>query len=110
MPDSICESKSVASFILLTCHAQCRYFTLKHGNSIFHEDGIAPRKVHWSYDPEAFARWRDGKTGLPLVDANMRELAATGMFTFQLWACCRFTARVILSSRTKWRCHTIAYG
>ncbi len=29
-------------------------------------------------DPEAMRRWREGKTGLPLVDANMRELAATG--------------------------------
>ena len=32
----------------------------------------------WNRDPEVWQRWRDGQTGLPLVDANMRELAATG--------------------------------
>lgn len=27
---------------------------------------------------QAFQRWKDGTTGLPLVDANMRELKETG--------------------------------
>ena len=27
------------------------------------------------------SRWREGTTGLPLVDANMRELAATGFMS-----------------------------
>ena len=36
-------------------------------------DGIA-----WRDDPEGFAAWRDGRTGYPLVDAGMRQLAATG--------------------------------
>ena len=32
----------------------------------------------WSHDEQMFERWRDGKTGMPLVDANMRELKQTG--------------------------------
>lgn len=32
----------------------------------------------WSNDEEAFRRWKEGTTGWPLVDANMRELRATG--------------------------------
>lgn len=28
---------------------------------------------------QAFQRWKDGMTGLPLVDANMRELKQTGV-------------------------------
>ncbi|MBC7265715.1 MAG: deoxyribodipyrimidine photo-lyase [Coriobacteriia bacterium] len=32
----------------------------------------------WSYDAAAFDAWRAGQTGFPLVDAGMRELAATG--------------------------------
>ena len=28
-------------------------------------------------DPEAVAAWRDGRTGIPVVDAGMRQLAAT---------------------------------
>ncbi|HBZ71033.1 MAG TPA: deoxyribodipyrimidine photo-lyase [Deltaproteobacteria bacterium] len=32
----------------------------------------------WNEDPEAFAAWCQGRTGYPIVDAAMRELAATG--------------------------------
>lgn len=32
----------------------------------------------WRDDPEALARWRRGMTGLPIVDAGMRELWRTG--------------------------------
>lgn len=32
----------------------------------------------WDAPGERFDRWRDGMTGFPLVDAGMRELAATG--------------------------------
>jgi deoxyribodipyrimidine photo-lyase len=31
-----------------------------------------------SEDPEAAAAWREGRTGIPVVDAGMRQLAATG--------------------------------
>ncbi|MFM9625715.1 FAD-binding domain-containing protein [Streptomyces turgidiscabies] len=32
----------------------------------------------WVNDQELFRGWRDGRTGMPLVDANMREMKATG--------------------------------
>lgn len=35
-------------------------------------------KVPWRKDPDGFARWCEGRTGFPLVDAAMRQLAATG--------------------------------
>lgn len=35
-------------------------------------------KIHWSYNQEDFAAWCQGKTGVPLVDAAMRCLNATG--------------------------------
>lgn len=31
-----------------------------------------------SADPEAAAAWREGRTGIPVIDAGMRQLAATG--------------------------------
>lgn len=34
--------------------------------------------IRWEYDEAQFDRWRNGKTGYPLVDAGMRELAQTG--------------------------------
>jgi deoxyribodipyrimidine photo-lyase len=34
--------------------------------------------VRWNDDPEAFAAWCRGGTGYPIVDAGMRQLAASG--------------------------------
>lgn len=34
--------------------------------------------VAWRDDDEGFEAWRTGRTGYPIVDAGMRELAATG--------------------------------
>ncbi|KAK9807390.1 hypothetical protein WJX73_010925 [Symbiochloris irregularis] len=65
----------------LTWRDYFRYFAQKHGSKIFHEEGPSPRRVTWQYDNDAFERWRQGKTGLPLVDANMRELAQTGFMS-----------------------------
>lgn len=36
------------------------------------------RDICWSDDLEAFEAWREGRTGYPVVDAAMRQLAATG--------------------------------
>lgn len=36
------------------------------------------RRLAWRQDPEAFAAWCDGRTGVPIVDAAMRQLRATG--------------------------------
>jgi deoxyribodipyrimidine photo-lyase len=35
-------------------------------------------RIAWRDDPEGLAAWQEGRTGYPLVDAGMRELAATG--------------------------------
>jgi deoxyribodipyrimidine photo-lyase len=35
-------------------------------------------EIPWRDAPEEFARWCEGQTGYPLVDAGMRELNATG--------------------------------
>lgn len=35
-------------------------------------------RMPWIDDPGAFAAWREGRTGFPIVDAAMRQLAATG--------------------------------
>lgn len=51
---------------------------MKHGDRIFNEYGTSNKKVRWVDNPEWFARWKDGQTGMPLVDANMREIKETG--------------------------------
>lgn len=65
--------------LLMPPACSCRFYALKHGNSIFLEDGPEGRAPQWAPNQdELFQRWRTGKTGMPLVDANMRELNATG--------------------------------
>jgi deoxyribodipyrimidine photo-lyase len=34
--------------------------------------------IQWDNDPQWFATWCEGRTGYPIVDAAMRQLAATG--------------------------------
>lgn len=60
-----------------------KFFALKHGDKIFHLDGTAGGRYHgqsssWSTSVDLLTRWKQGTTGWPLVDANMRELVATG--------------------------------
>lgn len=38
----------------------------------------ADDRIAWRDDPAGLAAWREGRTGFPLVDAGMRQLAASG--------------------------------
>jgi deoxyribodipyrimidine photo-lyase len=49
--------------------------TMKNGRGKSRET----QRNEWCQDPEMFDRWKEGRTGIPFIDANMRELAATGM-------------------------------
>ncbi len=50
----------------------------KHGVDLFKRSGIAHRPHRGNRDAQRFAAWCEGRTGQPFIDANMRELAATG--------------------------------
>ncbi|XP_078443752.1 cryptochrome 3 [Wolffia australiana] len=58
-----------------------RFLSKKYGNSIFHSGGPRNVAANWSQDKVLFAAWRDGRTGYPLIDANMKELSATGFMS-----------------------------
>jgi deoxyribodipyrimidine photo-lyase len=58
-----------------------RFICAKHGDRVFHKSGLRGLDIDWKQDWERFDLWREGKTGFPLVDANMRELAATGFMS-----------------------------
>ena len=55
-----------------------RFIVAKHGDLVFRIGGLVGADIAWRQDDLAFARWRLGRTGYPLVDAAMRELLATG--------------------------------
>jgi len=58
-----------------------KYSAIRHGNKIFSKGGIKDRKTEWSYDNDLFDRWRFGNTGIPFVDAHMRQLNQTGFMS-----------------------------
>lgn len=67
------------SFIRQLCWREFSYHLL------YHYPDFAGRnwkrefdKFQWREDPESLRRWQKGATGVPLVDAGMRELWATG--------------------------------
>ncbi len=55
-----------------------RFVAMKFGNKIFHEKGIMNKPIVWKQNRNIFEKWRLGETGVPLIDANMKELLQTG--------------------------------
>jgi deoxyribodipyrimidine photo-lyase len=55
-----------------------RFVAMKFGNKIFHKKGIMNKPIVWKQNRNIFEKWRLGETGVPLIDANMKELLATG--------------------------------
>ncbi|KAL4238250.1 hypothetical protein ACF0H5_002963 [Mactra antiquata] len=58
-----------------------RFVALKYGNKLFYQSGIQGKDIPWKQDKELFKAWKEGRTGVPYVDANMREVAATGFMS-----------------------------
>lgn len=57
------------------------YMALSQGDKIFVPGGVTGDRTPWLGSAEKLERWKEGKTGDPLVDANMRELGATGFMS-----------------------------
>ncbi|WP_372788856.1 deoxyribodipyrimidine photo-lyase [Paraconexibacter sp.] len=51
---------------------------LAHPDNLRQEYQERFRGLRWDDDPELLDAWREGRTGFPVVDAGMRQLARTG--------------------------------
>ncbi|WOD38363.1 DASH family cryptochrome [Nodosilinea sp. E11] len=58
-----------------------RFICDKHGDRVFYPSGLRGLLIDWQQDWARFDAWRNGATGFPLVDANMRELAHSGFMS-----------------------------
>ena len=58
-----------------------QYQGLKHGRRMFFIGGTKNKEAEWQQDKATFERWCRGKTGIPFVDAHMRELLQTGFMS-----------------------------
>lgn len=54
---------------------------MRIGHSMFLTKGFKNKKLVWENDPDKFQRWCDGSTGIPFVDAHMRQLNQTGFMS-----------------------------
>ena len=60
------------------------YFTFKamrFGNAIFRTKGYKNKTIAWENDPVKFKKWCAGETGIPFIDAHMRQLNQTGFMS-----------------------------
>ncbi len=59
-----------------------RFVALRYGTRIFKPSGIRhDLNRKWRRDPDLFQRWAEGETGIPFIDANMREMNQTGFMS-----------------------------
>ncbi|MEZ0483118.1 DASH family cryptochrome [Fibrella aquatica] len=59
-----------------------RFVALRFGSRLFKPSGIKhDLQKKWRHDYDLFQRWAQGETGIPFIDANMRELNETGFMS-----------------------------
>ncbi|MBB2494370.1 DASH family cryptochrome [Aquipseudomonas ullengensis] len=58
-----------------------RWTLVRHGSALFRAGGLKATARAPQHLDQRFTQWCQGRTGMPLVDANMRELAATGFMS-----------------------------
>ncbi len=58
-----------------------RFIAKKYGTAIFQFSGINGHEQIVRGGQEEFEAWCEGQTGIPFIDANMRELNATGFMS-----------------------------
>ncbi|MEP7268701.1 MAG: DASH family cryptochrome [Saprospiraceae bacterium] len=80
----------------------CRLMAKKYGFKIFEPEGVS-NKIKESIPDEQylFRIWKEGRTGIPIVDASMKSLASTGYLPYPLrFSCAHF---LIYQLRVHWR-------
>ncbi len=58
-----------------------RFVCKRYGDQVFYPGGIKQVDQRWSQNWKLFEAWQQGETGMPFVDANMRELKQTGFMS-----------------------------
>lgn len=60
-----------------------RLYAVKYGRKIAWQQGPARVKRSWSQDPDMAEAWKNGRTGVPYIDACQRELKKTGWLAYK---------------------------
>ena len=57
------------------------FVAMDFDKKLFELGGFTTKTTGWNLNEEYIEAWKTGTTGYPLVDANMRELLATGFMS-----------------------------
>ncbi len=71
------EHEGAEPFVRQLCWRDFYHQLLAANPQTRHQD-LRPRGDRWSRSEQAYERWRDGRTGYPIVDAAMRQLQREG--------------------------------
>lgn len=58
-----------------------RFVAYNAGSKLFTLGGLKQQETDWKQDQQMFEAWRLGETGIPFIDANMKELLLTGFMS-----------------------------
>lgn len=72
------SDSTYALFFELLWREYFRWLLARFGGKAFSEGGIRGYRLPWKRDERLYQSWVEGRTGYPVVDAALRELAATG--------------------------------
>ncbi|GIV24417.1 MAG: cryptochrome DASH [Bacteroidia bacterium] len=72
------NDSTYALFLELLWREYFRWLGARFGAKVFLPGGIRGYKLPWKQEERLYRAWTEGRTGYPIVDAAMRELATTG--------------------------------
>ena len=71
------DRSGAEEFVRQLCWRDFFHQLLAANPGLAHHD-LRPRRAAWSGDDQALADWKEGATGVPIVDAGMRQLLREG--------------------------------
>jgi deoxyribodipyrimidine photo-lyase len=76
------ENESTKHFISeLFWRDVCHWYCFRHGPRVFYEYGALEKGQQWKTNLDLINRWKNGTTGIPIIDAFMRELKFSGFMS-----------------------------
>ena len=57
------------------------FLGMREGNKVFFRSGYLNKKAVWEENYELFDKWKNGETGIPFVDAHIKQLSRSGFMS-----------------------------
>ena len=76
------ENESTKHFIFhLFVRDFYHWYCFKYGLRVFYQNGALDKEQQWNINLDLINRWKNGTTGIPIIDAFMRELKFSGFMS-----------------------------